>query len=249
MNYITFKHSGNAGDIIYSLSSVKAYCERNEIKANYYIKLNAPSTFTSKQHPVGDVMMNQKMFDMLKPLIEAQPYIVMVDEYEDQHIDFDLDNFRSDYRNLSAGNIQCWYSNSFPQLVASLENPCIFVEPIPNDYTIINRTSRYNNSLIDYTILSGNLRFVGVDEEYTLMKAIYPEVERLEVSNFLELAQYIAGCQLFVGNQSMAFAIAEQLKADRILEQYVRAPNVIPQGGRWAVFHTQEQFKKIINGK
>jgi hypothetical protein len=246
MNYTTFKHSGNAGDIIYSLNVVKQYCQANNTKCNYLIALDVPSTFTEEQHPVGAVMMNQAMYDLLKPLLEAQDYIRLVDVYTDQDITFDLDLFRQEYRTLSAGNIQCWYSNAYPELRVNLEEPCINIHPIKNDFVIINRTTRYNNNLIDYTILEGDVRFVGVESEFELMRAVFPEIKHLVVKDFNQLAQYIAGCKLYVGNQSMAFAIAEQLKVRRVLEQYVRAPNVIPSGGEYYSFHTQKQFGNII---
>jgi len=52
---------------------------------------------------------------------------------------------------------------------------------------------------------------------------------------------------LFIGNQSMPFAIAEQLKVKRILEQHYLCPNVIPQGGECYVYQTNDQLKNIIN--
>ena len=110
-NYIKVKHSGNAGDIIYSLSSMHQYCEENKCKIVYYIKIGVPSGFTDETHPTGAVMMNDFMFDFIAPLLKAQPYIhevIKLGKDENMVVDYDLDLFRKSYVNLSAGNIQNW---------------------------------------------------------------------------------------------------------------------------------------------
>lgn len=250
MENIKVKHSGNTGDIIYSLTSLKQLCDLNNCKANYYIQLNAKSTFTSKTHPVGDVMMNEKMYTMLKPLLEAQYYIDVVEEYTDQDIDLNLDMFRHECYNLSAGDIKLWYHHISPLLKGDVTEKCLFSIPvIEDDYIVINRTTRYISTLHDYSILESfgkKIYFVGVEDEFKIMKAIMPDLIHYEVCDFWELSRLIAGCILFVGNQSMAFAMAEQMKVNRVLEQHYGCPNVIPQGGQWAVFQSQKQFENII---
>lgn len=47
---------------------------------------------------------------------------------------------------------------------------------------------------------------------------------------FLELAEIIAVCKLFIGNQSFPFSIAEGLKIQRILELSTDIINVVPEG-------------------
>jgi hypothetical protein len=248
MKILTFRHSGNCGDIIYSLSAIKAACIDNAASAVLYIRLGVPSTFTEKTHPVGNVMMNRGMYDMLRPLLIAQPYIQDVQVYDNELVDYDLDLFRKECRNLSAGNIQSWYSSAYVDLRPRLHEPNLFVTPIKNDYIIINRTARYNNVFVDYSILRNyeDVYFVGVSTEFSSMALHNKNLKHLKVKDFHELAQYIAGCKLFIGNQSMAFAMAEQLKVRRILEQYCAAPNVIPEGGEYYVTQTAEQFKKCL---
>lgn len=252
MKFIKVKHSGNLGDIIYSLSAVSQLAIDKAAHIVYYIKLDVPSTFTEKTHPVGAVMMNRKMYDMFYPLLKSQPYIhdvIAIEKNENVLVDYDLDLFRKDHKNLSACDIKTWNTLSYPELRPKLHEQCLYVSPIPNDYIIINRSQRYNAPLVDYTILEdkGKCMFVGVESEYNVMKAIAPSVEHLQVKDFKELAGYIEGCKLFVGNQSMPFAIAEQLKVKRVLEQYYGCPNVLPNGGEWYTFQTQKQFEKIIN--
>jgi hypothetical protein len=101
---------------------------------------------------------------------------------------------------------------------------------------------------IDYTFLDRyeNVYFIGLEKEFKRMAIHSDKIKHLPVKDAYEMAQYIAGCKLFIGGQSMAFAIAEQLKVKRVLEQYILAPNVIPQGGEWYTFHTNDQFKRIL---
>lgn len=220
--------------------------------AKIYLHLNQPSTFTDATHPVGNVMLNQTMFDMLKPLLEFQEYIESVEIYTDQSIDFNLDLFRLECKNLSAFDIKLWHSYSYPEL--NCDTKSIVLDTYSKkkkfgDYVVINRSSRYNNPLIDYTQIAElglKMYFVGVEREYEVMKALCPEVEHYKVKDFLEMAELISGAKYFFGNQSMAFAIAEQLKVPRVLESYYGCPNVIPQGGEWYVYQTNQQFNNII---
>jgi hypothetical protein len=86
-----------------------------------------------------------------------------------------------------------------------------------------------------------------MEEEYKFSKQqLNCKFEHLKVKDALEMAMFIYASPLFLGNQSMPFAIAEGLKVDRILEHYQSCPNVIPVGGNAKIFHTQEQLIKII---
>jgi len=255
---VTFNHSGNLGDVIYSLPAIKYYCESKNVKATLFIHLNQPSNFTAEQHPLGNVMMNQKMFDMAYPLLSSLPYIKNVIAYDKESIpkiDFDLDLFRKECVNLSAGNISQWLCIPHPELRPNLFEPSIILPKTNENYIIVNRSARYQNLFVDYSILEDyeNIYFVGVESEFKALSAHNKNIAHLVVNDFLELAKWIAGSKLFIGNQSMAFAIAEQLKVRRILEQYVYAPNVIPQGGEYYITNNNEQFKKSVyiclNGK
>ena len=255
-NTIVFKTKGNAGDIIYALPSIKMICEKRNAQAVIYIQLNQPSDILD--HPVKNegkpVMVSRTMYDMLRPLLIAQSYVKDVLYFENESIpaiDYDLDRFRVDNLNLSSGNIAQWINNSYPELRPNLYEPSIQVADNikAKDYIIVNRSSRYQNLFFDYSQLSKyeNVYFVGVESEFKALRLHNPNIIHLQVPNFCKMAEYIANCKLFIGNQSMAFSIAEQLKVPRILEQYAHAPNVIPQGGEYFVCHTKEQFNKAIS--
>jgi hypothetical protein len=242
---LSFKHSGHAGDIIYSLASVKHICEKKKAKAIYYIKIGEPTNI--KGHPTGSVMINQKMFDFLHPLLISQSYIADVLPYQGEDVDYNLDCFRDNAVNLSAGNIATWYANYYPELNPDLSKPWISASSYKKiEQPILARTERYLNPLTAPHLLLLGAKFIGVDREWAIINQLTTKLYRLEVDSALKLARHIASAPFVVSNQTLFFAIAEAMKVPRILEQYFYAPNVIPQGGEWYIYTTQEQLKKIL---
>lgn len=54
-----------------------------------------------------------------------------------------------------------------------------------------------------------------------------PKLEYIPVEDFMHMANIIAGCRFFIGNQSFPFAIAEALKVKRLLEVYHLSPMLL----------------------
>jgi hypothetical protein len=247
---INVNHSGNAGDIIYALPTLKKIHEASNLPVNLYLKLNQPlnsSGFTS--HPLGNVMLNAKMVEMLMPLINLQPYINSCNIYTDQKIHVDLDFFRSGVIPLDRANIARWcgyITGATPELY----NRWLTVQPDTSyaDTVVLARSERYRNNSIDFSFLNkySNIVFIGVSSEYNDIKKSIPGIQRVEVNDFLELARIIAGCKFFIGNQSFPFSIAEALKKPRILEAYYYMINVVPEGENGYDFFFQEHFEELV---
>jgi hypothetical protein len=242
-----FKHSGNSGDIIYSLPAVYALSKNGH--AYLHLNLNQKSIVQHKFHPLGNVMMNDKVVNMLKPLLLHQSEIQGCEIYENQAIDYDLDLIRRYPIRQDKGSISRWYFNIF-NIFSNLGNPWL-VAPKNNDFAdhiIIARSHRYRAPGIDYKFLKKYPKkiFIGVPEEYEDMKQQLPELEYLPVKDFLEMAAIINGCRLFIGNQSFPFSLAEGLKVNRLLELYYAAPNVIVEGNGGHDFYFQEHFEKAV---
>tara|TARA_Y100000310_G_scaffold28213_1_gene26870 strand:- start:158 stop:667 length:510 start_codon:yes stop_codon:yes gene_type:complete len=107
--------------------------------------------------------------------------------------------------------------------------------PEAEGHVVIQRTQRYQNPKVDYSVLrdvSLPKLFVGYPQEYEAFCGEYgfQDIRYVVVSNFLEMAELIQGCQLFLGNQSCGFAIAEGLKKPRIQETFSRASDCRPFG-------------------
>ncbi len=242
----SFKHSGNCGDIIYSLPTVWALAIKGE--AAFFFQVDQPGKYNN-YHPLGNVMLNKQMVDMLRPLLLYQPLCKSCEVYSDNEIDYDLDEIRKYIQFQDRGSIARWYfyvyavfpSLSVPWLVAPKDSTI-------NNAIVIARSHRYRNPNISYNFLQRylNILFVGTREEFLDIQSGLPNLEHKPVNDFLEMATLINSCKLFIGNQSFPFAIAEALKVNRLLEVYYKSPNVIVEGQGAHDFLYQPQFEKTV---
>lgn len=219
---------------------------------NVHVKLLLNVPLQAKiPHPNGAVQLNRKMAEMVTPLLMSLPFIQSVSYMETpERCEYDFDLFRM-FHNYT-GHISQWYFHIYPELTCDLSKPLNYnlktikpVRPI-----ILNRTERYHNPSFDYTVLRPYqhlITFVGVESEYKMITAKLPDITYTPVKDFKELAQLIRGAELFIGNQSMAFAIAETMKTQRILEICPFAHNVIPTGENGYGCYTVLNLIKIIN--
>lgn len=149
----------------------------------------------------------------------------------------DLDKHHLVPIGMPYGNIYRWQFYTYPDMACDLSKPWLHIEPndsIPPETILINRTERCQNTTIDYSFLTQykeRLLFVGLESEWIKFK----EDTRIDLplftaKDFLELAQLIASCSFFIGNQSLCFSIAEALKIPRVLEVCPYLNNVIPCG-------------------
>lgn len=269
---LNYRHSGNSGDVIFSLGTIKKNCERTNTKANIFLRLGVKAQYINgMSHPIyneaGDnVMLNIYMYNMVKPLLDAQPYIASVQEYNGENIDVNLDTFRNNSVNLSAHDIRKWYGYVFPEMMPDISQPVItlpdswleerYYETNPNKayeggYIMVNRTQRYQNDKISYRFLRyiGEfipIIFVGAQEEMLIFQKEVPNMTWFHATDFLHLAWWIREAKLFIGNQSMCYAIAEQMKSHRLLEVCPYIPNVITCGANGEEFITQEGFEYYV---
>lgn len=253
---INLIHSGNAGDVIYALPTIKKIYELTGAAINLYFRLgravNLPNYNT---HPLGGVMLNQKMAGMLIPLIQSQEYIDNCEVYNGQAIDIDLDYFRSGAI-PTHGNIARWCSY-VTGVSPDLWKKWLSANPDTAyaDSIIVARSGRYRNRAIGYAFLNKypNLVFLGIESEYEDIKQYLPNIRWVQVTDFLQMAQIIAGCKFFIGNQSFPYSIAEALKKPRILEVSFEVTNVMPEGEGGHDFFFQEHFEwlaeNIYSGK
>ncbi|HMG14150.1 MAG TPA: hypothetical protein VK590_01815 [Saprospiraceae bacterium] len=263
MNTINFKSRSNTGDIIYSLSGIKSVCEKRGVKANLYLWLDRiASYYPGSTHPVKDitgkkeVSMNHFMFKWLKPLLESQEYINSVDIWNGETIHIDLDKKLDLKINQPYGDLRKWDGFVFPDMNCDISIPALSLpghkvqlEGVKdNKYIVVNRTERYNNTHISYFFLKEYpvVIFVGTPKEYNIFKKEVPHAVFLQPPDFLELAQLIKGAQLMIGNQSMCFAIAEQLKTPRVLEVCSAFPNVIVAGTNGYDFYFQSALEYYV---
>lgn len=249
---INIIHSGNSGDLIYALPTIKKIHEVTNVPVCLYLRLNQPlpaPVYSNSPHAMGSVMISQNMANMLFPLLNSQSYIYKCEAYQNQKIHVDLDFFRAKTIPLTNSNLARWYSY-VTGFTPELWKPWLQVKPdlAYANKIVLARSERYRNSTINYSFLKDykHTVFIGVKSEYEDMKKAIPSLEWLQVKDFLQLAQVIAGCKVFVGNQSFPYSIAEGLKTPRILEAYYHVAHVIPEGENAHDFYYQNHFESLV---
>lgn len=212
----TFRHSGDMGDIVYSLPAVKELGG-----GDVYIGINNPFTDMTKEK-----------YEFIKPLLLNQPYIHDVHLWNGEPVDYNLDDFREYYfknfstltkiyRNIAEMHLDVFYLNR-----NLAEQKWLYAKSHPVAPVVINRTFRYRNDNFNWRQFEGNLCvFVGSPEEHKSFCREQFNVAYQPVKDALEMAEIIQGSEVFIGNQSLAFAISEGLKKFNLLEESERFPN------------------------
>jgi hypothetical protein len=214
--------SGDVGDIAYSMVTIRAL-------GITHLYLNVNKKY--KYRGIGETKFNEKTALLLKPLLEAQPYIEKVELYDGQPVNYNLDLFRA-YGDLTYSNLCYVIMKTFGVDPIEMTKQWLFVEPKESMPVLINKTDRYLNNAVDWNSFieayGGFMGFVGIESEYeNFCKEYNVDIPFLKTDNFLELAQLIAGASLFIGNQSSPYAIAEGLKKDTIQVVCDQCPNCI----------------------
>ena len=240
---INLSHSGHLGDLIYALPIIK---ELSKTKTcNLIVKVNQPYNGQYFKHPSGNIMISERSFNMLLPLLKEQSYLNSVTVYTNQTIDVDLDFFRALPISNQFHSFRWYYHLVGKQ--ADMTLPYLDVKPhnTIKDKIVIVRTFRARNVFIDYSFLKhyDNLLFLGTKDEYEDLKQSVPNLEFYDVKDFLELAQIIKSCKFYLSNQTFAYAIAEGLKVPRLLEAYPDYPVMFPTTTNGADFYFQEHFE------
>lgn len=220
----SFRHSGDYGDIIYALGVIR-------------MVPGGPHRLCLVDRPFTANITGRA--DAIIPLIESQEYIESC-ECSEEPVDFDFSSFRPHYRHTHT-LLDAQYQHLAME-ISGVESdkgvsPWLTAKPNKkyNGKVIFARSPRYNNDSMDWRLIASRYRrvalFVGLDKEYDTFCYHFGDVDRLEVGDYKELAEAIAGCELFIGNQSSPFSIAEGLKVRRIQETSINNPDCVFRGG------------------
>ena len=166
--------------------------------------------------------------DLIRPLLTRQSYITQATVWTGDQ-DVDLDRFRGVlFRGFEGNYVEAYYRTfdlSFTPDVYNetwLEADANKVAPV-----VINRTSRYRcpngtgawQGLLEQANIGQNGIFVGnKDEHEDFENSTGFRVQYYPVQDFKQLADVIAGADLFMGNQSAAYSIAMGLGKASVLE-------------------------------
>lgn len=227
-----FYHCGSRGDIVYSLPTIMAYGE----EATLYIRdanhMNYLYDLLMMQDYIKDVKHRRK--------IGAGPYV-----------------------NLSLFRGIAWKKRSQHLAISHLESqkktydiskPWLHhIEPNHVADIIVNRTVKYHDK---QEIKWGLLRplmdrcaFVGHVWEFKRFVRGYKlkKIPFYETKNGLEVAKAIKGSKLFIGNQSVSYALAEAMKHPRCLEVCYGFNNCQPHGADGHTYMTEKLIERYLN--
>ena len=140
---INFKHSGHLGDLVYALPILKELSKKS--KCNLYIHTNQAIGKNYFKHPTGNVMITERSYQMALPLLNVQPYINQVQQWNNERIDIDLDIFRQLPVSMAFHCIR-WYYH-ITGLQPNMSIPYLEVDPHPiiKNKIVIVRTFRGRN--------------------------------------------------------------------------------------------------------
>ena len=262
MKSFSVLHSYNGGDLIAMMAGLAHCAKRSGRPAVIYQRLNMPAYYyEGAEHPIRDgngemVTMNKATFDLMKPLVEWQPYVEKFKQYKGETVDIDLDASRDrKLVPLPAGDLHFWTTMVAPQFAGDYGERWLHFPPLADNphkgKIVINRTSRWPNNFVHYYFLrpyADQIVFVGLEQEWRDFCTKWEiSVEYQPVVDFLHLAQLIGEAKFFMGNQSLCWHIAEGLKVKRILESCPAVPNVFPKGKDGYLFVYQEALEYYFN--
>lgn len=223
--------SGDSGDCVYLSGILKVLPNGPH---TLLIEPKDGFTASGKSHESA-----VNLLRFMGPLLASQPYIkeVRMAEAADQP-DWRSGGFREarlhdTTRTLMVAHLRHLamvrrMTPSIPPLA-----PWLKVDPSPETrgMVVINRTERYRNKFFKWHEIvdhyKGRLVFVGLQHEWKQFCESFGYVSFRETKTLLDVARLIAGSDLFIGNQSCAYACAEGLKHNSIQETSTDIPDCI----------------------
>ncbi len=234
----TFKHSGDLGDIIYSLPTVKALGGGTMLLDTTG---GAADPFIATRQTGGRTRFNQQGYETLRPLLLEQPYIHGVDVWKGESVTHDLNTFRrqftkSDDRFL---NLAAAHLRAFGLDESQIIQPWLTLHSPPKRLDrelIINRTPRHQSKhswwqaflpdFIDRAV------FIGFEKEHEIFEYTFNcKLPFYAASDALEIAQILVASEQLIGNQSFLMSIAAGLGTCFMQEMYDFAPNCFFERG------------------
>jgi len=212
----TFKHSGDLGDLWYSLPVIRYL-------GGGSLYLNPDGLKTRK--PDGTISgLNPELIKMSIPLLELQHYIKKVEKWnQHQKVSLDIDIFRKIFPPKPSLCEKILASFSVP--FSEIQKPWIECDSKNIAKVVFNRSFRYRNENTKYKeILADNKEssvFIGLPEEHQDFESKFGKIDYYKIKDFLEMAQIINGAELFVGNQSSSLALAIAMHKPFIQEAYI----------------------------
>ena len=175
MSNICFNHSGNLGDILYSLHFCIEYLEYLKIPVtmcDFNLQINQEGDRTNN-HPYGKYLMTDDAANFLLPLLKIIGFKQITISEKCPENAFDLSLFRKLMLNFAPSDLRNLYyqliGNHLPQDYSrKLFNISGRFNEL-NNKILFSYTKRYQNPFINYKELErfkDSLLFIGLKDEY-----------------------------------------------------------------------------------
>jgi len=258
MNIINFISCGQVGDLIHQLYAVKCICEKKNSKANLYIAdfsygLSACGNFTFD--------LNKSYEDTLE-LILAQDYIneykILPREFDENYINLnkwrDMTPFKT-WTELLSGYFNFDISQEYKWIITKKTD-----DKVKNKILIHNSNKRHNEefnwcSFLDSIDEDVYFLTTSVEEYNSFRFKDHDNVKPHLVKNVDDMVTSINSCRLFIGNQSLPFAIASSLDVLRICElhklsaEFYNGEHNYSEKISWFLNANNKHNSKLINIK
>ena len=216
-----FIHSGDLGDVIYALPTVRAF---------------GGGTIHLVNQNVGQLHgMSRERAMILAPLLMAQPYVHAVrydlpTEGEWKQGGVNLNAFRFSGQDFFRQHLADCVARTFGLPGGIAEEPWLTVQPCQWGPVFFARSARYHNPNFPWRKViekyGQHARFVGTPAEHVAFNTEFEaSVPYLATDNLETLAAVLNMARLFVGNQSAPLAIAEGLGINILCEECPACPN------------------------
>lgn len=240
----SYTHSGTTGDTFSSLAVVRCLGD-----GEFYLRLNNLDNICNS---IGwgnagrhSGRMTQKDFDFLAPIMEIQSCITKFAVWNGEKVDHELEarayhlNAKVWPRNFANQDAVAMGLNPEEHFETLQIKPYIEVDkptPVPGKPICISRNPFYLEGIPDVTQvdewrtwidnhLAEQAFFVGLPEDHAWFEnTMKVKVQYQPTSDGLELARYIAGAKMMIGNQSMPATLAVGLGTTLWIETRKNTP-------------------------
>lgn len=226
---LTFKHSGDIGDILYFMPVMRAL---------------GGGTLFIEAVSYTRVMLTQDKWCGIDLLLKQQPYVNDVLSWNKQPVNYNGNDFRP--RLISAvrkgqgkeKHLGHWMCDAHGIDYKAMDAAWLTVEPNRIAPVVISRSGVgraahyvYHNPRFPWHKVwkkyGKDAVFVGTEDEHRVFWATCGEIPHYPTADLEKAARVIAGADLFIGNQSAPHAIAEGLKQRILLEVWPGGANCL----------------------
>lgn len=227
---LTYRHAGDLGDLIAFLPVMRYF---------------GGGTLLIEAADYTRQKLTRDKWCGIDLLLKQQSYIQDVREWNREMVTMNGNDFRANmFRSMrkdSGGifkdkSLTDWQLEAHGVPLDQKNAAWLHVEPHKVAKVVINRTGPgrssqhvYHNPLFPWHRVWQKYRneavFIGTPFEYEVFKQTCGEIPYMPTADLNQAARVIAGSELYIGNQSVCFWMAEAMKKNLILEVWPAGPN------------------------